>query len=61
VLDVTLFSAVGSGLASGIVVLGIGSALWGLLAGALVMAWLGWARPTRATGPDASASSRLGP
>jgi benzoate membrane transport protein len=29
---------------SGIVVLGIGSALWGLLVGGIVMAWLGWAR-----------------
>ncbi len=27
---------------SGIVVLGIGSALWGLLAGGVVMGWLGW-------------------
>ncbi|MDF1478665.1 benzoate/H(+) symporter BenE family transporter [Leifsonia sp. H3M29-4] len=32
---------------SGVVVLGIGSALWGLLAGALVMAWLGWVRRPR--------------
>jgi len=30
--------------ASGIVVLGIGSAFWGLLAGGLVMAWLGFGR-----------------
>jgi benzoate membrane transport protein len=30
--------------ASGIVVLGIGSAFWGLLVGALVMAWLAWRR-----------------
>lgn len=29
---------------SGIVVLGIGSALWGLLAGGIVMVWLGWHR-----------------
>jgi len=29
---------------SGIVVLGIGSALWALLVGGLVMAWLGWRR-----------------
>lgn len=37
---------------SGIVVLGIGSALWGLLAGAIVMAWLGWVhrRPEAGTG-----------
>lgn len=30
--------------ASGIVVLGIGSAFWGLLVGAIVMLWLGWRR-----------------
>jgi benzoate membrane transport protein len=30
--------------ASGIVVLGIGSAFWGLLVGGVVMAWLGWRR-----------------
>ena len=30
--------------ASGIVVAGIGSAFWGLLAGGLVMAWLSWRR-----------------
>ena len=30
--------------ASGIVVVGIGSAFWGLLVGAAVMAWLGWSR-----------------
>ncbi|MGV8896996.1 MAG: benzoate/H(+) symporter BenE family transporter [Rhodoglobus sp.] len=30
--------------ASGVVVFGIGSALWGLLVGGLVMAWLGWRR-----------------
>ncbi|MGL4340403.1 MAG: benzoate/H(+) symporter BenE family transporter [Rhodoglobus sp.] len=29
---------------SGVVVAGIGSAFWGLLVGALVMAWLGWSR-----------------
>jgi benzoate membrane transport protein len=34
--------------ASGIVVLGIGSAFWGLLVGGIVMLWLGWRR--RATG-----------
>jgi benzoate membrane transport protein len=33
--------------ASGITILGIGSALWGLLAGALLMAWLGWGRRLR--------------
>jgi benzoate membrane transport protein len=38
--------------ASGIVVLGIGSALWGLVAGALVMGWLGWVRRPRRTGSD---------
>lgn len=32
--------------ASGVVVLGIGSAFWGLLVGGLVMLWLGWRRPT---------------
>lgn len=31
---------------SGVVVLGIGSALWGLLAGGIVMAWLNWRRAT---------------
>lgn len=30
--------------ASGIVVIGIGSAFWGLLVGGIVMAWLGWTR-----------------
>ena len=30
--------------ASGIVVAGIGSAFWGLLAGAIAMLWLGWQR-----------------
>ncbi|MDF2434980.1 MAG: benzoate rane transport protein [Mucilaginibacter sp.] len=30
--------------ASGIVVLGIGSAFWGILVGAIVMLWLGWRR-----------------
>ena len=30
--------------ASGVVVVGIGSAFWGLLVGGVVMAWLGWAR-----------------
>ena len=33
--------------ASGIAVLGIGSAFWGLLAGAITMAWLGWVRRTK--------------
>ena len=28
--------------ASGVVILNIGSAFWGLLAGAIVMLWLGW-------------------
>jgi benzoate membrane transport protein len=37
--------------ASGIVVVGIGSALWGLLAGGIVMAWLGWIRRPRALEP----------
>lgn len=35
---------------SGVVVAGIGSALWGLLAGGIVMAWLGWRR--RAEKPE---------
>lgn len=30
--------------ASGIVVLGIGSAFWGLIVGGIVMAWIGWRR-----------------
>lgn len=30
--------------ASGVVIVGIGSALWGLLVGGAVMAWLGWQR-----------------
>jgi benzoate membrane transport protein len=44
--------------ASGIVVLGIGSAFWGLLVGGIVMAWLSWRRrpavePTQETpGPE---------
>jgi benzoate membrane transport protein len=33
--------------ASGIAVVGIGSAFWGLLAGGVVMAWLGWVRRPR--------------
>ena len=35
--------------ASGIVVAGIGSAFWGLLAGAIAMLWLGWQRRPRTT------------
>ncbi|CAN5304987.1 benzoate/H(+) symporter BenE family transporter [soil metagenome] len=36
--------------ASGVVVLGIGSPFWGLLVGAIVMAWLSWSgRRTRST------------
>jgi len=34
--------------ASGVVVLGIGSPFWGLLVGGLVMAWLGWRRRAEA-------------
>jgi benzoate membrane transport protein len=34
--------------ASGITVLGIGSAFWGLLVGGIVMLWFGWRRPRRA-------------
>jgi benzoate membrane transport protein len=33
--------------ASGIVVAGVGSAFWGLIAGGVVMAWLGWGRRAR--------------
>lgn len=33
--------------ASGVAVAGIGSAFWGLLAGAITMAWLGWVRTPR--------------
>jgi benzoate membrane transport protein len=33
--------------ASGIVIIGIGSAFWGLLAGGVVMLWLGWHRRRR--------------
>jgi len=32
--------------ASGVVLLGVGSAFWGLVVGALVYAWLGWRRRT---------------
>ncbi|MDP3209325.1 MAG: benzoate/H(+) symporter BenE family transporter [Rhodoglobus sp.] len=41
---------------SGIVVLGIGSALWGLAAGGAVMAWLSWHRRPRDT--DSATPSR---
>jgi len=34
--------------ASGITVLGIGSAFWGLIVGGVVMLWLGWRRPREA-------------
>lgn len=33
--------------ASGISIIGVGSAFWGLLVGAVFMAWLGWRRRTR--------------
>jgi benzoate membrane transport protein len=36
--------------ASGIVVGGIGSAFWGLIAGGIVLFWLGWRRRSRAEG-----------
>ncbi len=36
---------------SGVVVLGVGSALWGLAAGAIVMAWLSWRRRPRNSDP----------
>jgi benzoate membrane transport protein len=36
--------------ASGIVVGGIGSAFWGLIAGGIVLSWLGWRRRSRAEG-----------
>ncbi|MET0992156.1 MAG: benzoate/H(+) symporter BenE family transporter [Lacisediminihabitans sp.] len=35
--------------ASGVVLLGVGSAFWGLVVGALVYAWLGWRRRTSPT------------
>lgn len=35
--------------ASGVVVVGIGSAFWGLAVGGLVMAWLSWRRRTEST------------
>ncbi|MET4783103.1 benzoate/H(+) symporter BenE family transporter [Glaciihabitans sp. UYNi722] len=38
--------------ASGIVVVGIGSAFWGLLIGAVVMLWLGWTRRRSGDGPS---------
>ncbi|GHD82614.1 benzoate membrane transport protein [Salinibacterium amurskyense] len=44
--------------ASGITVIGIGSAFWALIVGAIIMAWLGWRRKTGVTatpaGPDAA-------
>lgn len=42
--------------ASGLTLVGIGSAFWGLLTGAIVMAWLGWRRHAAAepSGPIAS-------
>lgn len=36
--------------ASGVVVLGVGSAFWGLLVGSLVMGWLSWRRRPRREG-----------
>jgi len=42
---------------SGIVIAGIGSALWGLAAGGLVMAWLGWRRRPTPTVPSFEPSS----
>jgi benzoate membrane transport protein len=42
--------------ASGLTVVGIGSAFWGLLVGALLMAWLGWGRRKQKTaGPSSRA------
>jgi len=44
--------------ASGVVVAGIGSAFWGLLAGGLVFAWLGWRRkPALPAADDAGTPS----
>ena len=44
--------------ASGIAVAGIGSAFWGLLAGAITMAWLGWVRrPKVRAGHDGDAAA----
>ena len=46
--------------ASGIVILNIGSAFWGLLVGGIVMAWLGWTRrrlAVQSAGAGTSSSS----
>ncbi len=43
--------------ASGVVVAGIGSAFWGLLAGGVVMAWLGWRRRTPRVEPPIETDS----
>ncbi len=40
--------------ASGIVLLGIGSPFWGLLVGGIVMAWLGWRRGRNSSADDMS-------
>jgi len=39
--------------ASGIAPFGIGSAFWGLIAGGIVMAWLGWTRRRKESSPTA--------
>lgn len=45
--------------ASGVTVLGIGSAFWGLLVGGVVAAWLGWRRgPVRGDAPPADGEVR---
>ena len=43
--------------ASGVVVIGIGSAFWGLLVGGVIMAWLGWRRRSKAEPADDAASA----
>jgi benzoate membrane transport protein len=45
--------------ASGISILGVGSAFWGLVVGGVFMLWFGWVRAR--TGPTAPRSRRLGP
>ena len=43
--------------ASGIAIAGIGSALWGLVVGGLVMLWFGWRRRRRPEAVDVEAST----
>jgi benzoate membrane transport protein len=44
--------------ASGIVVLGVGSAFWGLLVGGVTMAWLSWTRKSRVQDTPSDGKSR---